>query len=184
MTTPVLKMRVALVLVAMCLAGSCPRSSARSQARGEMKMEMTQAPSVDEPEDFLSGPRGWRMTDRFRGLRFELAMADASTTEVMESTAVVAKQLHCFGWTQAVEHGVAVVGEARCPKTNADAIVDHLRGHGRLHVKEYADAKIRYHFPSFRVLTETRYQGKTCFDSPPHACARAGESTVQRKDEL
>jgi hypothetical protein len=124
------------------------------------------------------GPVGWRMNDRFYAFRFELELPSGSVDSInvaMEDVASLARAHRCFGWIQQID-GARVAGEVRCPKGSAYEVESHLYAAGdRLTLRHYPKSKIRYHFPSFRVLSEPKYRGKTCFQSPPHACSSAKE---------
>lgn len=146
--------------------------------------------------------------DRFVAFRFEVPAPDGlaalkgvddSAAELhpfLKSTATLATNLHCFGWIQQnLQAQKCFVGEARCPRRNAPALMAHLQPSTSLpddrhavdaerlllnedlpNVFVYTQAKIRFHFPRFRVLSEPKYQGKTCFKTPPHACATDRDS--------
>ncbi|GAB9469380.1 hypothetical protein Gpo141_00006659 [Globisporangium polare] len=144
--------------------------------------------------------------ERFVAFRFEvpapdgplaLGNADDESGELhpfLKSTATLATDLRCFGWVQqAHQSQKRFVGEARCPRRNAAALMAHLQPSSdatadteQLLINEdlpsvfvYPHAKIRFHFPRFRVLSEPKYQGRTCFKSPPHACKDDRNRTPQ-----
>ncbi|TMW59182.1 hypothetical protein Poli38472_007327 [Pythium oligandrum] len=160
-------MRWAVLVLCVCFNGGFRVGDALFNAK-----DSTLGLDMDRIAD---GPVGWRAWDRFAGFRFEMphVLDKNELLGAMQRTADVARGLKCFGWIQAVD-GDRLVGEARCPKTQATAMLEHLKAtctdDDAFHVKMYTNSKILYHFPTFRVLTEPRYEGKTCFASPPHAC--------------
>jgi acylphosphatase len=122
-------------------------------------------------DDATEGLPGWRMTDRFAGIRFEVH-GRVQGVGYRAAAQAEADELACFGWVQNTARGT-VVGEARCAKVlmprfrewlragPPSALVDHVV------VRDMPDTKIRFHFSDFKILPDSRV---TCFADEPHQC--------------
>ena len=75
-------------------------------------------------------PEGWRMIDRFYGIRYQLTSCDG-----LEKFAVaLADELACFGWIQSPQSSQNVtapvfVGEARCSKKQGPKFQSYLNSY-------------------------------------------------------
>ncbi|CAM9621729.1 unnamed protein product [Chrysoparadoxa australica] len=125
-------------------------------------------------------PDGWRMQDRFFGLRFEV-FGEVQGVGFNKAAVAAAEEIGCFGWVQNSARGT-IVGEARCSKQNGPKFVDFLNAGPpgavieTVETKIYEDTKIKLHFSHFKALEDTR---KTCFKDAPHQCPDfAPEETV------
>ena len=128
-------------------------------------------------------PKGWAMTDRFSGFRYEV-FGHVQGVNFEQEVQNKAESIGCFGWVQSSTRGTAV-GECRCAKKTGPLMKKWLKtGPGNVQIdktdiKDYADTKIRFHFSHFRILDADR---ETCFEDPPHSCNDELYGTA--KDEL
>merc|ERR1712146_166114 len=126
----------------------------------------------------LSDPLdGWRKTDRFGGIRFEIE-GKVIGVKFEETTQQWADRLACFGWVQPTKAGT-VVGEARCNK-QAIEIFKKFIAQGpvgaqvsKTNIHTYPDTKIKFHFSDFRILSVSE---ETCFGESPHKCLSSVDS--------
>jgi hypothetical protein len=198
---------VPAVLLATMLAVAAANPLA-SDLRGILDATVRADTPLDPVDRDVGTPAGWRMQDRFSGLRFELAMhlpesaaGAAGAGPLIRAMVAEADRLYGFGWVKelgwdrgpssaggdASAHGAGrpttLVGEFRGSKRAGPAFVEWLRRapdiDGNVRVKEYEDTKIRYHFTHFRVLP--RDDGSvTCFPEPPFACKEARRAGAPR----
>jgi hypothetical protein len=124
---------------------------------------------------------GWKMTDRFLGFRYELALPAGAIGEedFVGMIKTFADENKCFGWVQ-VPRKNTFVGEVRCLKEKGKLFKQWMEGQGDtagalLDMFIYPDTKIRLHFTYFKVLDPAR---DTCFLDAPHRCASAVSSST------
>ena len=136
----------------------------------------------------VAQPKGWAMTDRFSGFRYEL-YGSVKGADLMQEVQNKAESIGCFGWVQNSKRGT-VVGECRCAKKTGPVMKKWLKKGPRniqidkADIKDYADTKIRFHFSHFRILDDGR---ETCFEDAPHSCNASDQGTAApegKKDEL
>jgi hypothetical protein len=141
--------------------------------------------SVTSPEESAAA---WRPENRFTGVRYECIGA-TNPRQLASSIASAADDISGFGWVQVVPVD-RVVGEFRGAREAAVAFRAFLQGPEAAlaarvglmglscDVQPYGDTLIKFLFPEFRVLDDSRI---TCFENAPHACAamhvRVGESS-------
>lgn len=148
---------------------------------------------LDAIDSDVGTPLGWRMQDRFYGIRFEVSLrgGDGFGERYIEAMVAEADRLYGFGWVLEVERqnpaGVKTfAGEFRGNKLDGPIFAEWLRRSGNVdgigivggvdgvQIKVYADTKIRYHFTHFRIMN--LYSSSiTCFPEPPFACDAAAE---------
>ena len=126
---------------------------------------------VEIPDASAYTPKGWKMTDRFYGFRYEV-FGKVQGVWFRKTTQEMADKLACFGWVQNTYRGT-VVGEARCNKVNGPKFEKYLHEGPELarvdkvDVLVYPNTKIKLHFSDFPILDDDR---ETCFRDKPHQC--------------
>ena len=83
------------------------------------------ASAASIPDASTYTPKGWKMTDRFYGIRYEV-FGRVQGVWFRKTTQEMADKLACFGWVQNTIRGT-VVGEARCSKVNGPKFEKYLR---------------------------------------------------------
>ena len=131
--------------------------------------------SITSPEESAAA---WRPENRFTGVRYECIGA-TNPRQLASSIASAADDMSGFGWVQ-VAPVDRIVGEFRGAIEAAVAFRAFLQGpeaslaaHAgpaglACDVQPYPDTLIKFLFPEFRVLDDSRV---TCFANSPHACA-------------
>lgn len=112
--------------------------------------------------------KGWKMTDRFYGFRYELYGNDFDKS-IQDTIQSKADEKGCFGWIQETKTKTQV-GEVRCSKQRGKEFLDWLKQLTqvtKVDSLEYPDTKIRLHYSHFKILEPNKH---TCFLDKPHQC--------------
>ena len=145
--------------------------------------------SVTSPEESAAA---WRPENRFTGVRYECIGA-TNPRQLASSIASAADDMSGFGWVQVVPVD-RIVGEFRGVREAAVAFRAFLQGPEAAvaarvglsglscDVQPYPDTLIKFLFPEFRVLDDSRV---TCFENAPHSCAAMDvrDATKMAQDE-
>jgi hypothetical protein len=119
--------------------------------------------------------KGWRMKDRFMGLRYEIT-GEFNRKNLMQRLVRKADELSGFGWVQESPRTHSLVGEFRGSKYTSPHFIEFLKNPTKtvkgpdydVYTYVYEDTKIRFHFSHFKIVEPERV---TCFDEAPHKCS-------------
>ena len=142
------------------------------------------ASAASIPDASTYTPKGWKMTDRFYGIRYEV-FGKVQGVWFRKTTQEMADKLACFGWVQNTIRGT-VVGEARCSKVNGPKFEKYLHEGPELarvdkvDVLVYPNTKIKLHFSDFPILDDDR---ETCFKDKPHQCEQYASNDNNKNDD-